>query len=80
VHARDHHRQGKVLADASPAELEARSRYHQAVSLTTAECRRRQGSMSRVADVAAVEIDPQDHRLTAFPKPGKQIFGAISDC
>src|SRR4029077_13758853 len=28
--------QGKVLADATPAELEARSRYHQAVSLTTA--------------------------------------------
>ncbi|HXR62469.1 MAG TPA: ABC transporter ATP-binding protein, partial [Rudaea sp.] len=71
--------QGKVLADATPAELEARSRYHQAVSLTTPNVAAAKEAMSRVADVAAVEIDPQDHRLTAFPKPGKQIFGAISD-
>jgi ABC-2 type transport system ATP-binding protein len=71
--------QGKVLADATPAELEARSRYHQAVSLTTTNVAAAKEAMSRVADVAAVEIDPQDHRLTAFPKPGKQIFGAISD-
>ena len=71
--------QGKVLADATPAELEARSRYHQAVSLTTTNVTAAKEALSRVADVAAVEIDPQDHRLTAFPKPGKQIFGAISD-
>jgi len=71
--------QGKVLADATPAELEARSRYHQAVSLTTTNIALARDAMSRVADVAAVEIDPQDHRITAFPKPGKQIFGAISD-
>jgi ABC-2 type transport system ATP-binding protein len=71
--------QGKVLADATPAELEARSRYHQAVSLTTANVAAAKEALSRVADVAAVEIDPQDHRLTAFPKPGRQIFGAISD-
>ena len=71
--------QGKVLADATPAELEARSRYYQAVSLTTPNVAAAKEAMSRVADVAAVEIDPQDHRLTAFPKPGKQIFGPISD-
>jgi ABC-2 type transport system ATP-binding protein len=71
--------QGRILADASPAELEARSRYHQAVSLTTANVAAAKEALSRVADVAAVEIDPQDHRLTAFPKPGRQIFGAISD-
>jgi len=71
--------QGKVLADATPAELEARSRYHQAVSLTTTNVAAAKEAMSRVADVAAVEIYPQDHRLTSFPKPGKQIFGAISD-
>ncbi len=70
---------GRVLADATPAELEARSRYHQAVSLTTPNVAAAKEAMSRVADVAAVEIDPQDHRLTAFPKPGRQIFGAISD-
>jgi ABC-2 type transport system ATP-binding protein len=71
--------QGRILADATPAELEARSRYYQAVSLTTANVAAAKDAISRVADVASVEIDPQDHRLTAFPKPGKQIFGAVSD-
>ncbi|HZP68227.1 MAG TPA: ATP-binding cassette domain-containing protein [Rudaea sp.] len=70
---------GRILADATPAELEARSRYHQAVSLTTANVAAAKEALSRVADVAAVEIDPQDHRITAFPKPGKRIFGAVSE-
>jgi ABC-2 type transport system ATP-binding protein len=70
---------GRILADASPAELEARSRYHQAVSLTTANVTAAKEALSRVPDVAAVEIDPQDHRITAFPKPGKQIFAPISE-
>jgi ABC-2 type transport system ATP-binding protein len=70
---------GRVLADATPAELEARSRYHQAVSLTTSNVAAAREAISKVADVAAVEIDPQDHRLTAFPKPGRQIFAPISD-
>lgn len=71
--------QGRVQADATPAELEARSRYHQAVSLTTANVAAAKEALSHLADVVAVEIDPQDHRITAFPKPGRQIFGAISD-
>jgi ABC-2 type transport system ATP-binding protein len=70
---------GRILADATPAELEARSRYHQAVSLTTPDVAAAKEALSGVADVAAVEIDPQDQRLTAFPKPGKAIFGPISD-
>ncbi len=70
---------GRVLANATPAELEARSRYHQAVSLTTTDVAAAKEALSRLEDVAAVEIDPQDQRLTAFPKPGKQIFGAVSE-
>ncbi len=70
---------GKILADATPAELEARSRYHQAVSLTTPDVAAARDALSRVADVQTVEIDPQDHRITAFPKPGKQIFAAVSE-
>ena len=71
--------QGRVLADATPAELEARSRYYQAVSLTAANVAAAKEALSRIADVAAVEIDPQDHRITAFPKAGRQIFAAVSD-
>ncbi len=70
---------GRILADATPAELEARSRYHQAVSLTTDNIAAARDALSRVADVQSVEIDPQDHRITAFPKPGKQIFTPISE-
>ncbi len=70
---------GRILADATPAELEARSRYYQAVSLTTADVAAAREALSRVADVQSVEIDPQDHRITAFPKPGKQIFTPISE-
>jgi ABC-2 type transport system ATP-binding protein len=70
---------GKILADATPAELEARSRYHQAVSLTTSNIAAAKEVLSRVADVAAVEIDAHTRRLTAVPKPGRQIFASISE-
>jgi len=70
---------GRILADAKPAELEARSRYHQAVSLTADNVNAAREALSRVADVASIEIDPQDNRLTAFPKPGRSIFVAVGD-
>ncbi|WP_300618462.1 ABC transporter ATP-binding protein [Dokdonella sp.] len=70
---------GRVLADATPAELEARSRYHQAVSLTAANVQQAREALARVADIASLELDPQDNRLTAFPKPGRSIFVAVSD-
>lgn len=70
---------GRLLADATPAELEARSRYHGAVSLSTSQPSLAQAALSMVGDVASVEIDPQDGRITAFPKPGRDIFVAASD-
>src|SRR5580765_1763540 len=70
---------GKILADATPAELEARSRYHGAVSLTTSNLAGAKDVLSRVADVAAVEYDTITRRLTAVPKPGRQIFAPISE-
>ncbi len=70
---------GRILADASPAELEARSRYHQAVSLTAADVNAAREALARVPDVAAIEVDAQDGRITAFPKPGRQIFAAVNE-
>jgi ABC-2 type transport system ATP-binding protein len=69
---------GRVLADATPAELESRSRYHQAVSLTTTDVGAAKEALARVADIASIEVDPQDGRLTAFPKPGRAIFVAVN--
>jgi ABC-2 type transport system ATP-binding protein len=70
---------GRILADATPGELEARSRYHQAVSLTASNLQAAKDALARVADIASIEVDPQDNRLTAFPKPGRSIFVAIGD-
>ncbi|MCK9538581.1 ABC transporter ATP-binding protein [Dokdonella sp.] len=70
---------GRILADATPAELEARSRYHQAVSLTAKDVQEARAALARVPDIAAVEVDPQDNRITAFPKPGRSIFMAVSE-
>ncbi|MEO8010519.1 MAG: ABC transporter ATP-binding protein, partial [Dokdonella sp.] len=70
---------GRILADATPAELEARSRYHQAVSLTASNVNAAREALARVADVAAIEVDAQDNRITAFPKPGRQIFAAVNE-
>lgn len=70
---------GKLLADATPAELEARSRYHRAVSLTADHPEQAKAALADIADIASIEIDPQDRRLTAFPKPGKAILAAVSE-
>jgi ABC-2 type transport system ATP-binding protein len=68
---------GRLLADATPAELEARSRYHRAISLTAANPVAVKEGLARVEGVASVEIDPQDGRITAFPKPGAAIFERV---
>jgi ABC-2 type transport system ATP-binding protein len=71
--------QGRILADASPDQLEARSRYHGAVSLTATDAKAAREALARVADIDSVEADPQDGRLTAFPRAGKAIFTQVSE-
>jgi ABC-2 type transport system ATP-binding protein len=68
---------GRLLADATPAELEARSRYHRAISLTASNPVAVKEGLARLDGVAAVEIDPQDGRITAFPKSGQSIFERV---
>ncbi len=70
---------GRVLADATPAELEARSRYHGAVSLSAPDPAAVRDGLVRVEGVAQVEIDPQDGRVTAFPRAGQRIFDKVED-
>ncbi|MEP6940085.1 MAG: ABC transporter ATP-binding protein [Rudaea sp.] len=70
---------GRILADATPAELESRSRYHNAVSLTTSNVGAARDVLSRIGDVASIEFDAHTLRLTAIPKPGRHIFAAVSD-
>jgi len=64
---------GRIVADETPTALEARSRYHHAVSLRfekpeQLDAARREIAM--LAEVAAVEFDARELRLTAVPKRG----------
>jgi ABC-2 type transport system ATP-binding protein len=70
--------EGRLLADETPAGLEARSRYHKAVSLTARDPQAVRQALTALPEVASVEIDPQDARITAFPRHGKAIFEPIS--
>jgi ABC-2 type transport system ATP-binding protein len=68
---------GKLLADATPAELEARSRYHGAVSFSAPGSAMSQEMLGRLPQVAAIEVDPLDGRITVFPKPGMRILEPV---
>jgi ABC-2 type transport system ATP-binding protein len=69
---------GKVLADATPDELEARSRYHGAVSLSTSASAEARELLAALPGVAEVSFEAQEQRLTAFPKPGVAIFDQVT--
>jgi len=69
--------QGKLMADATPAELEARSRYHGAVSFSAPGSAVAQEMLGRLPQAAAIEVDPLDGRITVFPKPGERILEPV---
>jgi ABC-2 type transport system ATP-binding protein len=72
---------GRIVADATPGALEARSRYHHAVSLrfdkpeTLAAARR---EIATLPEVAEVESDERELRLTAVPRAGKNALPPVS--
>jgi ABC-2 type transport system ATP-binding protein len=68
---------GRLLADATPAELEARSRYHGAVSFSAPGSGVSQEMLGRLPQVASIEVDPMDGRITVFPRPGERILEPV---
>ena len=64
-------------ADATPAELEARQCYHRPYA-DGGERSAAKEALSRVPS-RRVEIDPQDHRITAFPETGQADLRPVSD-
>jgi ABC-2 type transport system ATP-binding protein len=72
---------GRIVADATPAALEARSRYHHAVSLrfdkpeTLAQARR---DIAALPEVAEVEADERELRLTAVPRTGRNALTPVT--
>lgn len=65
---------GRVLADSTPAELEARSRHHGAVSMITSDPMQVRDGLVRVEGIAQVEVESASGRITAFPRAGERIF------
>ena len=71
---------GRVLADASPSELEARSRYHSAVILQLHDQPGLESQLQAIQGVAAVEISRDDSsRYTLLPDSGADIFKSVSE-
>jgi ABC-2 type transport system ATP-binding protein len=72
---------GRIVADETPSALEARSRYHHAVSLRFDRADQLEAARREIAllpEVAQVESDARGLRLTAVPKPGANTLSAVS--
>jgi len=72
---------GRIVADETPAALEARSRYHHAVSLRFEKSEQFAAAAREIAalpEVAAVETNERDLRLTAVPHPRANALPAVS--
>ncbi|HET7360081.1 MAG TPA: ABC transporter ATP-binding protein, partial [Rhodanobacteraceae bacterium] len=68
---------GRLLADATPAELAAQSRYHGAVSFSAPGAGIARQMLARLPEAASVEVDPLDGRVTVFPRPGRQVLEPV---
>lgn len=71
---------GRLLADATPEELVARSRYHKAVSLIVGpqtEPERVRDALRALPQVAA--IDGVDREITVFPREGALLLPVITE-
>ncbi|HUK57710.1 MAG TPA: ATP-binding cassette domain-containing protein [Stellaceae bacterium] len=74
--------QGRIVADGTPVELEARSRHHNAVRLALAkDGADAAAALLRLPGVASVEEidDDEGPALMIFPKNGRPIVTEVSD-
>jgi ABC-2 type transport system ATP-binding protein len=72
---------GRIVADETPSALEARSRYHHAVSLRFEKAEQLAAAKIELAalpQVAAIEMDARELKLTAVPKTGANPLAAVS--
>jgi ABC-2 type transport system ATP-binding protein len=72
---------GRIVADETPSALEARSRYHHAVSMRfdkPAELEAARREIALLPEVSQVEADARNLRLTAVPKSGANALSAVS--
>jgi len=70
---------GRIMADATPAELLARSRYTGALSVRAADSVAARSALEGLAGVAGVENDPVDGRMIVLAVPGHALFTAVAE-
>ncbi len=70
---------GRLLADATPRELEAKSRFHNAVRVATPDLDAAVEAISQLPEVAQVEVERDARRLIAVPRPGAAPFLSVSE-
>ncbi|MFO1427963.1 MAG: ABC transporter ATP-binding protein [Steroidobacteraceae bacterium] len=71
---------GRLVADATPLELAARSRYHNAATFALADAgalERLRAALQQHADVAAIEVAPRDGLVTALARAGGDALPAV---
>ncbi|MCP5420068.1 MAG: ATP-binding cassette domain-containing protein [Gammaproteobacteria bacterium] len=68
---------GHLLADGTPEELMARSRYHGAVTLDLDNAREAADLLGQLPEVAAVEDGDTDTEITVLPREGQALMAAI---
>ncbi len=72
--------QGRIVADGKPAELEARSRYHHAVSVRLSEAHDLQADLAGHKGIASIEQDPADPlSFTILAEAGEAIYAEVSE-
>ncbi|HTT03377.1 MAG TPA: ABC transporter ATP-binding protein [Steroidobacteraceae bacterium] len=73
---------GRIVADASPQGLAAKSRYHNAVSMRLErpeQLAQMRSAVAALPAVAEVEVSERESRLTALPRAGATILPAVSE-
>jgi len=70
---------GRILADDTPQALAAKSRFHNAVRLTIHNFDEAVAAISALPEVAKLELDAEQQRLLAIPKPGKTPYLSVSE-
>ena len=68
---------GRLLADATPEQLAARSPYHGAVTLSLVKIDGVPAQIEALPEVAAVQVNEQGRKITALPKDGAVLLPII---
>jgi ABC-2 type transport system ATP-binding protein len=70
---------GRIREDATPAELLARSRYHNAVSLQAADSIAARAALDGMPGVSGFDTDEREARLYVFPQGNTRLADVVAD-